>query len=71
MLPQVLRGGPRRSLTSTQASASAALTVVDMTALKVQTDLAIRATEVGKCESLLEAGLVEYIERLRLVVRTR
>ena len=44
-----------------------ALTVVDMTALKEIADqnLAIRATEVGKCESLLEAGLVEYIERLQ------
>ena len=43
------------------------LTVVDMTALKEIADqnLAIRATEVGKCESLLEAGLVEYIERLQ------
>ena len=44
-----------------------ALTVVDMTALKEIADqnLAIRATEVGKCESLLEAGLMEYIERLQ------
>ena len=43
------------------------LTVVDMTALKEIADqnLAIRATEVGKCEFLLEAGLVEYIERLQ------
>ena len=43
------------------------LTVVDMTALKEIADqnLAIRATEVGKCESLLEAGLMEYIERLQ------
>ena len=43
------------------------LTVVDMTALKEIADqnLAIRATEVSKCESLLEAGLVEYIERLQ------
>ena len=43
------------------------LTVVDMTALKEIADqnLAIRATEVDKCESLLEAGLVEYIERLQ------
>ena len=43
------------------------LTVVDMTALKEIADqnLAIRATEVGKCESLLETGLVEYIERLQ------
>ena len=43
------------------------LTVVDMTALKAIADqnLAIRATEVGKCESLLEAGLKEYIERLQ------
>ena len=43
------------------------LTVVDMTALKEIADqnLAIRATEVGKCETLLEAGLVEYIERLQ------
>ena len=43
------------------------LTVVDMTALKAIADqnLAIRATEVGKCESLLEAGLKEYLERLQ------
>ena len=43
------------------------LTVVDMTALKESADqnLSIRATEVGKCESLLEAGLVEYAERLQ------
>ena len=43
------------------------LTVVDMTALKEIADqnLAIRATEVGKCESLLEAGLVECLERLQ------
>jgi glutamyl-tRNA reductase len=43
------------------------LTVVDMTALKEIADqnLAIRATEVGKCESLLEAGLSEYLERLQ------
>jgi len=42
-------------------------TVVDMTALKEVADqnLAIRATEVGKCESLLEAGLAEYLERLQ------
>ena len=42
-------------------------TVVDMTALKEIADqnLAIRATEVGKCESLLEAGLAEYLERLQ------
>ena len=43
------------------------LTVVDMTALKEVADqnLAIRATEVGKCESLLEAGLVGCLERLQ------
>ena len=43
------------------------LAVVDMTALKEIADqnLAIRATEVDKCESLLEAGLAEYIERLQ------
>ena len=43
------------------------LTVVDMAALKEVADqnLAIRATEVGKCESLLEAGLSEYLERLQ------
>ena len=43
------------------------LTVVDMTALREIADqnLAIRATEVGKCESLLEAGLKEYLERLQ------
>ena len=42
-------------------------TVMDMTALKEVADqnLAIRATEVGKCESLLEAGLAEYLERLQ------
>lgn len=42
-------------------------TVVDMTALKGLADqnLAIRATEVGKCEFLLEAGLSEYLERLQ------
>ena len=42
-------------------------TVVDMTALKEVADqnLAIRATEVSKCESLLEAGLAEYLERLQ------
>ena len=38
-----------------------------MTALKGLADqnLAIRATEVGKCEFLLEAGLSEYLERLQ------
>lgn len=43
------------------------LTVVDMAALKEVADLnlAIRATEVSKCESLLEAGLNEYLERLQ------
>ena len=43
------------------------LTVVDMAALKEVADqnLAIRATEVNKCESLLEAGLNEYLERLQ------
>ena len=43
------------------------LTVVDMAALKDVADqnLAIRATEVSKCESLLEAGLAEYFERLQ------
>ena len=43
------------------------LTVVDMTALREIADqnLAIRATEVGKCESLLEAGMVEWAERLQ------
>ena len=43
------------------------LTVVDMAALKEVADqnLAIRATEVGKCESLLETGLSEYLERLQ------
>jgi len=45
----------------------AELTVVDMTALQDIADqnLAIRATEVSKCEALLEAGLSEYIERLQ------
>ena len=43
------------------------LTVVDMAALKEVADqnLAIRATEVSKCETLLEAGLNEYLERLQ------
>ena len=43
------------------------LTVVDMSALKEVADqnLAIRATEVSKCETLLEAGLNEYLERLQ------
>ena len=43
------------------------LTVVDMAALKEVADqnLAIRATEVSKCETLLEAGLAEYLERLQ------
>ena len=43
------------------------LTVVDMAALKEVADqnLAIRATEVSKCETLLESGLNEYLERLQ------
>jgi glutamyl-tRNA reductase len=43
------------------------LTVVDMASLKEVADqnLAIRATEVSKCEELLEAGLNEYLERLQ------
>lgn len=43
------------------------LTVVDMAALKEVADqnLAIRVTEVSKCETLLEAGLNEYLERLQ------
>ena len=41
--------------------------VVDMTTLKGIADqnLAIRATEVGKCESLLEHGLADCLERLQ------
>ena len=41
--------------------------VVDMTTLKGVADqnLAIRATEVGKCESLLEHGLADCLERLQ------